>query len=74
MKKFWPFLFLCMFIILLAACSGTDDADSAGEDGDASEEGGTVKVGVLASLTGALESYGKPVSYTHLTLPTITAV
>ncbi|MGM9949815.1 MAG: substrate-binding domain-containing protein [Lysinibacillus sp.] len=49
-----------MFIILLAACSGTDDADSTADgDDEAAEEGGTIKVGVLASLTGALESYGK---------------
>lgn len=58
MKK-WKtgFLLLCMILLVLAGCSDSNagtDADSSG-DGDNK----VIKVGVLASLTGALETYGK---------------
>jgi len=55
-----------MLAVVLVACSGEDtkddatDADSSdGETKAVTAEGGTIKIGVLASLTGALESYGK---------------
>lgn len=64
MKKYWLALLLLVLTMVVAACSGdkptdnttpTDDEKGA----DTTEEGGTIKIGVLASLTGALESYGK---------------
>lgn len=52
--------------MIIVACNegGTkeDSADSKASENDTAgttEEGGTIKIGVLASLTGALESYGK---------------
>jgi len=55
-----------MLAVVLVACNGEDtkddatDADSSGGETKAvTAEGGTIKIGVLASLTGALESYGK---------------
>lgn len=42
---------LAMSVVLVAGCSQTESASSGG--------GNTIKVGVLASLTGPLESYGK---------------
>ena len=65
MKRIWSLLFLSLFIVLLVACSNDDNSDStsgdtASDEGqNTTQEGGTIKVGVLASLTGALESYGK---------------
>ncbi|MGE7673047.1 substrate-binding domain-containing protein [Lysinibacillus sp. NPDC094403] len=66
MKKHWLLLFLLMLTMLMVACNSEGSKDSS-TDGKASEddtkgtaeEGGTIKIGVLASLTGALESYGK---------------
>lgn len=62
-------IFLLMFIVACSDSSGGSDTeadssdntaetsgDSEGSDGG---EGGTIKIGVLASMTGALESYGK---------------
>ncbi|MDM5229739.1 substrate-binding domain-containing protein [Lysinibacillus pakistanensis] len=66
MKRYWLFVLLMMFTIMIVACNGeglkdssTDDMDSENDAKGTSEEGGTIKIGVLASLTGALESYGK---------------
>lgn len=66
MKKRWYWFLLVMLAVVLVACSGEDtkddatDADSSdGETKAVTAEGGTIKIGVLASLTGALESYGK---------------
>lgn len=66
MKKHWLFVLLLMLTMLMGACNSDGSKDSS-TDGKASEddtkgtaeEGGTIKIGVLASLTGALESYGK---------------
>lgn len=58
MKKWMTgFLLLCMILLVLAGCSDSN----AGTDADSSGDGGNkvIKVGVLASLTGALETYGK---------------
>jgi len=68
MKKVWLLLLLAVLSLMMVACNGegakdisADDPASndegKGSEGDA--EGGTIKIGVLASLTGALESYGK---------------
>ncbi|WP_391122901.1 substrate-binding domain-containing protein [Psychrobacillus sp. L3] len=69
MKKKWGLLLLLVFVaIISAACS--DKADKTKEEEKetegttpvtsvVTEEAGTIKIGVLASLTGALESYGK---------------
>ncbi|WP_339251356.1 substrate-binding domain-containing protein [Sporosarcina sp. FSL W8-0480] len=71
-KKSWLYLLVAMMLIIMAACSKsdggeastkTDDDEKAtnqsNQNEDDEEELGTIKIGVLASLTGALESYGK---------------
>lgn len=45
---------LLIVILLLGACSGNDEADETGD-----EANDTIKIGVLASLTGPLEAYGQ---------------
>ncbi|SDN11380.1 amino acid/amide ABC transporter substrate-binding protein, HAAT family [Psychrobacillus sp. OK028] len=67
MARKWKLLITLLFLLLVsAACSdkqSTTTKDTEGEktptSGEVTEEGGTIKIGVLASLTGALESYGK---------------
>ncbi|MEQ6353270.1 substrate-binding domain-containing protein [Lysinibacillus sp. M3] len=66
MKKHWLFVLLLMLTMLMVACnsdgskdSSTGDKASDDDTKGTKEEGGTIKIGVLASLTGALESYGK---------------
>ncbi|WOV88379.1 substrate-binding domain-containing protein [Sporosarcina oncorhynchi] len=71
-KKFWLFTLLAALMLIVAACNA--DSDTSSEKPDTSKEGSTdstddgkeeageqevIKIGVLASLTGALESYGK---------------
>lgn len=58
MKKYWLAMLLLVLTMIVAACSGDKPADDE-KGADSTEEGGTIKIGVLASLTGALESYGK---------------
>lgn len=64
MKKWILFLTLLSVLFFSAACSD-DAAETSEESGETTpvsgevQEGGTIKIGVLASLTGALESYGK---------------
>ncbi|CAI8860215.1 branched-chain amino acid transport system substrate-binding protein [Brevibacillus sp. IT-7CA2] len=51
-KRGWKMLLpLAMSVVLVVGCSQNESASSGG--------GNTIKVGVLASLTGPLESYGK---------------
>ncbi|MEK4092976.1 MULTISPECIES: substrate-binding domain-containing protein [unclassified Viridibacillus] len=57
MKK-WLAILLVAVTLLLAAC-GSDKKTSGSSSEKGEKEGGTIKVGVLASLSGALESYGK---------------
>lgn len=58
-------MYVFLFVMITACSSATDSAteeDSDTNNGTAEtevEEGGTIKIGVLASLTGALEAYGK---------------
>ena len=68
MKKHALWIFLVFAVMVLTACSSTDDQTSSSNETDVQGESGTseeikapevIKVGVLASLTGALESYGK---------------
>jgi branched-chain amino acid transport system substrate-binding protein len=66
MKKHLWLLFVVFALFVLAACNGDGDvssnanSDVQGESGSNSEVSkDPVKIGVLASLTGALESYGK---------------
>ncbi|SCY78920.1 substrate-binding domain-containing protein [Lysinibacillus fusiformis] len=66
MSKHWYWFLLVMVAVLLVACSEKDtkeeaaDADTTdGETKAVTAEGETIRIGVLASLTGALESYGK---------------
>ncbi|MFJ7698862.1 substrate-binding domain-containing protein [Lysinibacillus fusiformis] len=66
MRKHWYWFLLVMVAVLLVACGEKDtkedaaDADTSdGETKAVTAEGGTIRIGVLASLTGALESYGK---------------
>jgi len=59
---------LSFLLVIAAACGDSSESSSSEEEAESSEEnsssgeaeeGGTIKIGVLASLTGALESYGK---------------
>ncbi|WP_431810528.1 substrate-binding domain-containing protein [Lysinibacillus capsici] len=65
MRKQGYWFLLVMLAVVLVACNGdtkdgATEADSSdGETKAVTAEGGTIKIGVLASLTGALESYGK---------------
>ncbi|MFJ7406056.1 MULTISPECIES: substrate-binding domain-containing protein [unclassified Lysinibacillus] len=68
MNKVWLWLLLAVLSLMMVACNGegakensADDPASNDEDNgsEVKAEGGTIKIGVLASLTGALESYGK---------------
>ncbi|MDI2588867.1 substrate-binding domain-containing protein [Psychrobacillus sp. NEAU-3TGS] len=71
MPKKWGLLLLFVFVLIFsAACSDdssstgttkeeTDEGTTTPVSSEVTEEGGTIKIGVLASLTGALESYGK---------------
>jgi len=67
MRKSWKYFLLVVFVIsILAACGTSESDESSGDVTDetnsgesASTDGETIKIGVLASLTGALESYGK---------------
>ncbi|RJR08921.1 ABC transporter permease [Candidatus Parcubacteria bacterium] len=58
MKK-WKigFLLACMMMLVLAGCNNNAGTDSDSSNGDNDKK--VIKVGVLASLTGALETYGK---------------
>lgn len=73
-KKFWLFTLLAALMLLVAACNADADSGSSSEKPEDSTAGSTdstddgkekageqevIKIGVLASLTGALESYGK---------------
>lgn len=59
MKKYWLALLLLVLTIVVAACNGDKPADNTTPADDDKGTEGTIKIGVLASLTGALESYGK---------------
>lgn len=66
MTKKWKLLITLLFLLMVSAACGdkasttTDDkGETTTTSGEVTEEGGTIKIGVLASLTGALESYGK---------------
>ena len=73
MKKLWLVLLFAMVLVISAACNKSDDGDTASTDKEETTTGTTtpvsgdnkdkeqetIKIGVLASLTGALESYGK---------------
>lgn len=68
MKKYWFLLLLAVLTLIIVACNGEGDKENAADDpasndedkgSEVNEQGGTIKIGVLASLTGALESYGK---------------
>ncbi|MBD7985157.1 ABC transporter substrate-binding protein [Sporosarcina sp. Sa2YVA2] len=73
-KKVWLFTLLAALMLIVAACNADTDSNSSSEKpedstagteestDDGKEEAGkqeVIKIGVLASLTGALESYGK---------------
>ncbi|MGD6777063.1 substrate-binding domain-containing protein [Sutcliffiella horikoshii] len=51
------FLLICVFMLVLAGCSDINAGTEADSSGDGDKK--VIKVGVLASLTGALETYGK---------------
>ncbi|MFC4023302.1 substrate-binding domain-containing protein [Oceanobacillus longus] len=72
-KRIWSILIVVLFIGILAACNDSDDASGSSGSSEGSTEGTsegssedaagedtqeTIKIGVLASLTGALEAYG----------------
>ncbi|KPB04886.1 substrate-binding domain-containing protein [Bacillus sp. CHD6a] len=58
MKK-WKtgFLLVCAMMLVLAGCSDSNAGTETDSSGDGDQK--VIKVGVLASLTGALETYGK---------------
>jgi len=61
-KRVWSVSLLALMLVFSTACSkdGGSSTGTTDDEGDKKvEEVGTIKVGVLASLTGALESYGK---------------
>lgn len=67
-RKLSFLLMLSFLLVIAAACGDSSESSSSEEEAESSEEnsssgeaeeGGTIKIGVLASLTGALESYGK---------------
>ncbi|MBM6617155.1 substrate-binding domain-containing protein [Bacillus suaedaesalsae] len=62
-KKKWHrslSLLMLAFVLLLSACSGTTTTDEGSEGNENSKESRKpIKVGVLASMTGPLEAYGK---------------
>ena len=51
-------LVFCFLLIFTAACSSTTTTDDTKGEGD-NNKAESIKIGVLASLTGALEAYGK---------------
>lgn len=63
MRKLYSFLMFALLLVVLAACNGGDAKENIASTDDSktggTETSGTVKIGALASLTGALESYGK---------------
>ncbi|MEO4052472.1 substrate-binding domain-containing protein [Solibacillus sp. CAU 1738] len=65
MKKHAWWIFLVFTLMLLVACNGDDEEvtkEEGNKESDTTEVAKpqeVIKVGVLASLTGALESYGK---------------
>lgn len=64
MKKYFLALLLLVLTLVVTACSGDKPADNTtpadnNKGTETTDKGGTIKIGVLASLTGALESYGK---------------
>ncbi|MCA0149028.1 MULTISPECIES: substrate-binding domain-containing protein [Rossellomorea] len=54
----WTAFILMLSCLLVTASACSSESSSGSGDGDGKEQE-TVKIGVLASLTGALESYGK---------------
>jgi len=60
-RKPWLLASLASLLLFSAACnnSGTGSSSTDSDEPAEAAEGGTIKIGVLASLTGALESYGK---------------
>ena len=61
-KKSWMIALLAFVLMVSTACSedsGNETDEKDEKPGTKTEEAGTIKIGVLASLTGALESYGK---------------
>lgn len=64
MRKKLLFLPLVIFVLLVGVACGNNEKSGSETDGkekDVTQEGEseTIKIGVLASLTGALEAYGK---------------
>ncbi|NLP50020.1 substrate-binding domain-containing protein [Bacillus sp. RO1] len=51
------FLLMCALMLVLAGCSDSNAGTETDSSGDGDQK--VIKVGVLASLTGALETYGK---------------
>jgi branched-chain amino acid transport system substrate-binding protein len=61
-RKKWAFLSLLIFMMLFASACSSDKSSSDPKEGGGDNKAGSkepIKIGVLASKTGALESYGK---------------
>jgi branched-chain amino acid transport system substrate-binding protein len=55
----WAILGLLIFVMMFASACSSDQSSSDSKDNGGSENKNPIKIGVLASKTGALESYGK---------------
>lgn len=58
LKRSWMIFVLMVMLVLTSAC-GKETGGSSEKNNNGEASKGTIKIGVLASLTGALESYGK---------------
>jgi branched-chain amino acid transport system substrate-binding protein len=55
----WAILGLLIFVMMFASACSSDQSSSDSKDNGGSENKDPIKIGVLASKTGALEAYGK---------------
>ncbi|MGF6947991.1 branched-chain amino acid transport system substrate-binding protein [Neobacillus sp. B4I6] len=55
----WAILGLLIFVMMFASACSSDQSSSDSKDNGGSENKNPIKIGVLASKTGALEAYGK---------------
>ncbi len=58
MLKKWSLVLVLIFVMILSAACSDSDGEKTAVSGETKEQE-TIRIGVLASLTGALESYGK---------------
>src|SRR5690625_3454953 len=62
LKRIWFLLETVLILSIAVACGNSEESSNTSsndDEGVTNESAETIKIGVLASLTGALESYGK---------------